>query len=73
MSGTVQWRSFVGCIIFFSLASSPAAGAQYDFDNNAYLGDAKLSPEWADTVARNATEQALIADCLANAKRCARA
>jgi predicted transglutaminase-like cysteine proteinase len=71
MGGSFQRRSFVGCIVVaLTMASSIAVGAQYVFNDDAYLGEARLLPEWSDTVTRNAAEQSLIADCLADQDGC---
>lgn len=71
MGRSFQRRSFVGCIIIsLTMASSMAVGAAYVFDDEAYLGEARLLPEWSDTLARNAAEQILIANCLADAEIC---
>ena len=52
------------------MASSMAVAAQYAFDDDAYLGDAHLLPAWSDTLTRNASEQILIANCLADPETC---
>ena len=71
MGGSFQRRSFVGCfMISLTMASSVAVGAQYVFDDGAYLGEAHLLPEWSDTLTRNALEQTIIAECLANESTC---
>jgi predicted transglutaminase-like cysteine proteinase len=71
MGGSVQRRSIVGCFtIWLVLATSMATAARYAFNDDAYLGAAHLLPEWSDTLARNAAEQAVIARCLSDASSC---
>ena len=59
-----------GLFVALSTASGWAAAAKYVFDDVAYLGQAHLLPQWSDTLTRNAAEQIVIANCLANAQTC---
>jgi predicted transglutaminase-like cysteine proteinase len=71
MDGSVQRRSFAGCIfVFLTMASSIAMAAAYVFNDDAYLGEAQLLPEWSNTLVRHAAEQSVIANCLADQALC---
>lgn len=71
MSMGIARLAAAGCLTVLTwVASLDAAAAPYDFNDAAYLAPASSFPDWADTVARNATEQETIAACLADETAC---
>ena len=48
-----------------------AAQANYSFDNpEQYLADAAQWPSWSEVLRLNASDSALLADCVANIEGC---
>ncbi len=54
------------------IAPSANAGKPYPFDATDYLGDARLMPDWADTMRREADQAAVLDACLADVDSCPR-
>ena len=55
--------------ILVTFASAVAADP-YNFDSDAYLGEARLMPEWANTLKRQSTEDEILSACLLDSDTC---
>lgn len=57
--------------VLAGLIALPAwGGAPYPFDDNGYLGDASLLPDWSATLARHEAQTDTLTRCLADAASC---
>ena len=54
------------------LSPAASAGEPYQFDGTGYLGDARLMPDWAATMDRQASQSAALDACLADPESCPR-
>ena len=68
--------AFLGSMALAFLAALPSpaasAGQPYRFDGVGYLGDARLMPDWAATMDRQASQSAALDACLADPENCPR-